>query len=254
VSLDIEKIGIAVRISLLSRVQAEIYVISYPLPVLGRHRWFFTHPDKRQYLDQSSRVARYRKHRYSRWNCIANTCACWDLRYFLYTSGSRQQSLITHPPQQTAVFALFQSCCLISETLVWAWEFCWYHVYKMRYTLIHIYFRFQAAIFNFPPTLMSSCTNVRSTMLFDAKDMPIPLKCHIYSICNVRFKWFRFHVRHFDFRSNSHRIVHRAMLLPAAVTWTDFGILKNKCSNVEYASKGDLRPLIQWSPSLSHFH
>jgi len=31
---------------------------------------------------------------------------------------------------------------------------------------------------------------------------------------------FRFHVRHFYFRLNSHRIVHRAMLLSAAVTST----------------------------------
>jgi len=31
-------------------------------------------------------------------------------------------------------------------------------------------------------------------------------------------------------------------------------ILKNKRSNVEFACKGDLRPLLQWSPSLSHFH
>jgi len=55
-------------------------------------------------------------------------------------------------------------------------------------------------------------------MLFDAKRMRIPLKFHIYSVCNVRFKCFRFQVRHFDFRLNSHRIVHRAMLLSAAVT------------------------------------
>jgi len=40
----------------------------------------------------------------------------------------------------------------------------------------------------------------------------------------------------------------------AAISSGDFGIIKNKCSNVEFASKGDLRPLIQWSPSLSHFH
>jgi len=39
-----------------------------------------------------------------------------------------------------------------------------------------------------------------------------------------------------------------------AISRGDFGILKNKRSNVEFASKGDLRPLIQWSPSLSHFH
>jgi len=50
--------------------------------------------------------------------------------------------------------------------------------------------------------------------------MRIPFKCHIFSICSVRFKCFRFHVCHFDFRLNSHRIVHRAMLLSAAVTST----------------------------------
>jgi len=27
-----------------------------------------------------------------------------------------------------------------------------------------------------------------------------------------------------------------------------------RCSNIEFAYKGDLRPLIQCSPSLSHFH
>jgi len=34
---DAKNIGIAVEISLLSRIQAEIYVIPYPLPVTGRH-------------------------------------------------------------------------------------------------------------------------------------------------------------------------------------------------------------------------
>jgi len=34
----------------------------------------------------------------------------------------------------------------------------------------------------------------------------------------------------------------------------DFGILKNKRSNFEFSSKGDLRSLIQWSPSSSHSH
>jgi len=56
--------------------------------------------------------------------------------------------------------------------------------------------------------------------------------------------------RHFDFRLNSNRIVHSAMLLLAAVTSASS---KTKRSNVEFASKGDLRPLIQWSPSSSIF-
>jgi len=55
--------------------------------------------------------------------------------------------------------------------------------------------RFQAVFFNFLLTLTSSCANFRPTMLFDSKDMRIPLKFHIYYICNVRFKCFRFHVR-----------------------------------------------------------
>jgi len=40
-----------------------------------------------------------------------------------------------------------------------------------------------------------------------------------------------------------------------AISNGDFGILKNKHNNIEFAFKGDIRrPLIQWSPSLSHFH
>jgi len=88
-------------------------------------------PDKRQCLNQSSRVAWDWKHRYSHWSFVAVMCASWDIRYFISTSGSR-------PPSH---FSLTQT---------------------------------------------SSCTNVRSTMLFVAKAMRIPLKFHIYSICNVR--------------------------------------------------------------------
>jgi len=35
--LDVKNLNITVGISLLSRVQAEIYVFPYPLPVTGRH-------------------------------------------------------------------------------------------------------------------------------------------------------------------------------------------------------------------------
>jgi len=83
--------------------------------------------------------------------------------------------------------------------------------------LFFIYFRFQAAIFDFSLIRTSSCTNVRP-MLFNAKDMRIPMKSHIYSICNLRFKCFRLHVRHFYFRLNLDRNVHRAMLLSTAMT------------------------------------
>jgi len=38
----------AVRLLLLIRIHAEIYVVSYPIPVVGRHIWFNTYPDVEQ--------------------------------------------------------------------------------------------------------------------------------------------------------------------------------------------------------------
>jgi len=46
---DTENMGIAVGISLLSRIQAEINIISYALPVHGGHLWFPTYPYVGQY-------------------------------------------------------------------------------------------------------------------------------------------------------------------------------------------------------------
>jgi len=67
------------------------------------------------------------------------------------------------------------------------------YVYKPRNTLFYIYFRFQVAIFYVSLTLKSSCTNIRPTVLFDAEDMRIPLKFHMFFACNVRNECFRFH-------------------------------------------------------------
>jgi len=48
--LEIENIGDAVKMLLLSCIQAETCVISHLLPVTGRHLRFLIHPDKRQYF------------------------------------------------------------------------------------------------------------------------------------------------------------------------------------------------------------
>ena len=47
--LDSENVRVDVGISLLSRIQAEIYVISYKRPAIGRHLRFTTYPDIGQY-------------------------------------------------------------------------------------------------------------------------------------------------------------------------------------------------------------
>jgi len=118
------------------------------------------------------------------------------------------------------------------------------------YVLFHMHFRLQTAIFDFSLTLTSSCTKIRLTMLFDVKDMRIPLKFHIYPICNVRFKCFQFHVRHSDFRWT------RIEFCTGRCCYQQWWLRhpKNKRRNVEFASKSDLRPLIQWSSSSSHFY
>jgi len=94
----------------------------------------------------------------------AVVCTSLDIRYFMFTSGSRPPFLIIRASWRRPVLTLVPLCCSMQT------------------------------------------------------DMRIPLKFHIYSISNVRFKLFRFHVRNFDFRLNSHRIVHRAMLLSVVVT------------------------------------
>jgi len=51
IMLDAKNISKSVEISLLSRIQADTYFISYTLPVTGRHLWFLTHTDTRQCSD-----------------------------------------------------------------------------------------------------------------------------------------------------------------------------------------------------------
>jgi len=100
-------------------------------------------------------------------------------------------------------------------------------------------------------------------MLLDAKDMRIPLKFHkitwhwrwnlLYSIshlqcqvpvCPVSRPPFGFPVE----------LASNCAQGDVAISSGDFGTFKSKRGNVEFASIVDLRPLIQWSPSLSHFH
>jgi len=129
-------------------------------------------------------------------------------------------------------------------------------VYKLRYTLF--YFRFQAAIFDF-------CSPWRRPVLTF-----VPLSCsmqktcgfrceiHIYAICNVRFTCFWFHVRYFDFRLNSHRIVQGDI----AISSSDFGILNNNWTQQRWICfQGRFTPFdsmvtkfIPFSPNPPHFH
>jgi len=161
-------------------MQAELHVISNALPVTGCHIWFLTHPDKRQCLDHSNRVAWHRKYRYSRWIFVA----------------------------------------------------IMYHVYKLIYVISNL---LQADNFDFSLTHTSFCTNIRPTMLFDATS---GLSVSGFMSAFLISGWTRIEL----------------CTGRCSYQQRDFGVLKNKRSNVELSSKGDLRPLIQWSPSLSHFH
>jgi len=87
VSPYLENMGIVVGISFLSCIEAEICVISYLLPVNGSHLWFIPYSYIGYFSEYFSRVARPRKHRYSRWNFVAIMYGSRDIRYFISTSG-----------------------------------------------------------------------------------------------------------------------------------------------------------------------
>ena len=57
VLLDPENVGVAVGISLLFCLQAEIYDIAYVLPINGSHLRFTSHADIGEYLNMCHRVA-----------------------------------------------------------------------------------------------------------------------------------------------------------------------------------------------------
>ena len=80
-----ENMGITVEISLLSCIKAEIYVMSFLLPVNGRHLWFQTHPDVGQYCHWFFRVA---------WPCKTWLC-CWNFVAIMYISWDTSNYIIS---------------------------------------------------------------------------------------------------------------------------------------------------------------
>lgn len=82
VKLDPENIGVAVAISFLSCLLAEILAFLYPLPVYDRHLGFSTTVYTAQCLQWFHREAEPRKHRCSRWNFVANMYTSWDITLF----------------------------------------------------------------------------------------------------------------------------------------------------------------------------
>jgi hypothetical protein len=73
---DLENMGLAVGISFLLCIEAEIHVIFYLLPVDNSHLTIYSHPDLGEYPHKSHRVAGPRKCGYNRSNLVAklNTC------------------------------------------------------------------------------------------------------------------------------------------------------------------------------------
>jgi len=122
------EIWIAVGISLLSCVQAEIYVISCLLPV----------------------------------NCLP--------------------SLISNTPRHKAILPVVYPCCLTPETWVQPFEFCCYHVYKLRYTQFPINFRFMAAIFDLRHTQTSNSIINFLLLFYGTENVLLPLKLCCYHV------------------------------------------------------------------------
>jgi len=73
--------------------------------------------------NQSSRVAWHRKHRYNCYNCVAIICTSWDIRYFLFTSGSRPPYLIFHPHWRRPELIFVELCCSMQKICGFRWNF-----------------------------------------------------------------------------------------------------------------------------------
>jgi len=130
------------------------------------------------------------------------------IRAFCYRPPSliyMQRTLTKNIPRTRAITLLDPYCCN--------------RAYKLRYTFIHIHFRLQVAVFDFSLTLASDSINIRPIVLiYPPKCGSRPLKFHIYSFSNFTYNYFQFYVRQIDFQLNANRILHRTMLLAAAVT------------------------------------
>jgi len=125
------------------------------------------------------------------------------------------------------------SCCLTPQRHSrWKCVAIMFTSWDIRYSISSLSYR--------PPSLMSYSPWRRAVLTFVTPyclthtNMRIPLKFHLYSISNFRYKYFCFHTRNFIFGWTRIEfcIGHCCYQLG------DVGILKNK------HSIGDLRPLI----------
>jgi len=127
--------GVAVWISLLSCIRAEIYVNSYQLPVTGRHLCFTTYPDIGQHYQQFIPVVWPRKHGCSRWNVFAIMFTSWDIRNFLSTSGQWPPSLLYDIPRHRTALIFSTVCFMALKTRYYLWN-CVAMLYISWYSVI----------------------------------------------------------------------------------------------------------------------
>ena len=88
-------------------------------------------------------------------------------------------------------------------------------------TILHIYFRLRAAMFDLPVTPTSKSIRVCPIVLLDPENVGSPLKflCHqLFKICYPSYRCFRYHIRHFNVRLNTADFQHGVTLSAAVVT------------------------------------
>ena len=93
--------------------------------------------------------------------------ASWEIRYCICTSGLWRPSSTYPLPWCQRVCTLVSSFCWIPKMCGWLFESRCYHVYKLRYSFLHTYLRFVAAIFDLPINLTSESTHISPTVLLD---------------------------------------------------------------------------------------
>jgi len=164
--------GVAVGISLPSCIRAQIYVISYPLPVNGRHLCFTTFPDMGQHSQLFIPVVWPRKHGCSRTNFVAIMFTSWDKRNCLSTSGQWPPSLLYEIPKHWTESLFFTVCFMALKTCYYLWN-CVDIMYIGWYTY---YYKISAAILDFWLPVSSGSVTDNTIERFDRKNIGVAVR------------------------------------------------------------------------------
>ena len=178
-------------ISLQSCIRAEIYVISYVIPVNGRHLWFSTYPDVGLYTPTSLSVFPDPENMGIAVGISLQSCIRAEIYIISYvvSVNGRHLWFSTYPdvglytPTSLSVFPDPENMGIAIGILLLSCIYVCKGLYKLRCTLSHFYCRLMATIFDFRHTQASDSISTSLSLLPDPENMDMEFRCnHVYEL------------------------------------------------------------------------